>query len=142
MKTTALTTQHGSVVIEALIAILLFSIGVMAVIGLQAASVSNVSATKYRTDASMLADKVIGEMRVADRSTLTTNYASPSGGAYQAWASAVAGTLPEVAITPLYRPTISFASGVGGGQRVTVTLKWRESSEQSSHQYVTTSEIN
>lgn len=141
MNKAQLKSQRGSVVIEALIAILLFSIGVMAVIGLQATSISNVSATKYRTDASMLADKVIGEMWVANRATLVANYSSPSGAAYLNWASAVVDTLPEVAQTPLYLPTISFAS-VGGGQRVTVTLHWRESSEQTAHQYVTTAEIN
>ncbi len=54
--------QAGSVILEAMIAILLFSIGILGLIGMQTAAVSNVSDAKYRSDASFLADQVIGQM--------------------------------------------------------------------------------
>jgi len=50
------------VLIEAMIAILLFSLGVLAIVGLQAAMIKNVDDSKYRTEASYIAQKRIGQM--------------------------------------------------------------------------------
>jgi type IV pilus assembly protein PilV len=142
MKGAILKDQQGSVVLEALIAILIFSIGILAIIGLQAASVSNTAAARYRTDASLLANQVIGKMWVGDNASLSANFSSPDGADYLAWASSVKQTLPGVALSPLYLPTITFASSVGTGKTVTVTVFWRQASESTAHQYVTTAVIN
>ena len=56
--------QQGVMLLEAILAILIFSIGVLAVIGLQTASVKAVSDAKYRADAAFLANQIIGEMWV------------------------------------------------------------------------------
>lgn len=56
------TKQQGSVLLEALIAVLIFSLGILALVGLQAAMIKNTGAAKYRTDASYIAQKRIGEM--------------------------------------------------------------------------------
>ena len=44
--------QQGVVLLESLIAILIFSMGILALVGLQAAMISNTSNAKYRADAS------------------------------------------------------------------------------------------
>jgi len=95
MKATR-SAQQGSVVLEALISILIFSIGILAIVGLQAASIKNVAAAKYRTDASLLANQVIGQMWVSDKSNaaLVANFSSPAGANYLAWANTVAQGLP------------------------------------------------
>lgn len=54
------SAQHGVVLLEALIAILLFSMGVLALVGLQAAMIKNTSDAKYRSDASYIAQQRIG----------------------------------------------------------------------------------
>lgn len=54
--------QQGSVLIEALIAILIFSMGILALVGLQAAMVQNTTNSKYRIDASYIAQQRIGTM--------------------------------------------------------------------------------
>ena len=54
-----------------MISILLFSIGVLAVVGLQASMVNNASDAKYRSDAAYIAQQVIGQMW-ADQSNLST----------------------------------------------------------------------
>src|SRR3989337_238276 len=67
MKRTALppaSTQQGVVLIEALVAILLFSVGVIAVAGLQATMVKNTSESKFRADAAYVAQRNIGELWV------------------------------------------------------------------------------
>ena len=63
MRTTpSLTPQHGVVLLEALIAILIFSLGVLGIVGLQATMIKNTSEAKYRSEASYLAQQRIGEM--------------------------------------------------------------------------------
>lgn len=114
--------QDGVMLIEALLAILIFSIGVLAIIGLQSASVKAVADAKYRADAAFLANQIIGEMRV-NRPNLG-NYAY-AGGAATAnelvpWLAKVQATLPGVSNTA-NNPTIV----IGAGNVVTVTLRWQ-----------------
>jgi type IV pilus assembly protein PilV len=59
------STQHGVVLVEAMVAILLFSVGVLAIAGLQASMLQNTADTKYRTEASYIAQQVVGQMWVA-----------------------------------------------------------------------------
>ena len=56
------SAQQGVVLLEALIAILIFSMGVLALVGLQAAMVKNTSDSKYRSEASFIAQQRIGMM--------------------------------------------------------------------------------
>lgn len=118
--------QRGSFVLEALIAILLFAIGILAIVGLQAASIGNAAAAKYRTDASLLANQVIAQMWVADKTpqTLSANFCggnppppTPScirvscaaaGANYSTWAASFDGAASSVA--PIL-PGVSVASG-------------------------------
>lgn len=54
--------QQGVVLVEAMIAILIFSMGVLAIVGLQAAMLKNTSESKFRADASYIAQQRIGTM--------------------------------------------------------------------------------
>jgi type IV pilus assembly protein PilV len=54
------SAQQGIVLLEALIAILLFSMGILALVGLQGAMIKNTSDAKYRADASFIAQQWIG----------------------------------------------------------------------------------
>jgi len=51
--------QQGVVLLESLVAILLFSMGVLALVGLQGAMVKNTSDSKYRAEASFIAQQRI-----------------------------------------------------------------------------------
>jgi type IV pilus assembly protein PilV len=63
--------QEGIVLIEALIAILIFSMGMLAIAGLQATMVKNTSDAKYRSDAAFIAQQRLGVMW-ADPDNLVT----------------------------------------------------------------------
>jgi type IV pilus assembly protein PilV len=63
------SAQQGVVLLEAMIAILLFSVGVLAIVGLQAAMIKNTADSKYRAEASYIAQKRVGEMWAADLAT-------------------------------------------------------------------------
>ena len=63
--------------LEALIAILIFSLGVLALVGLQTVSIRQSSEAGYRAEALMFANEIIGQMWVDNRSfaNLSANYA-------------------------------------------------------------------
>ena len=55
-------SQQGVVLLESLIAILIFSFGVLGIVGLQASMVKSTSDAKYRSDAAYIAQQRIGQM--------------------------------------------------------------------------------
>lgn len=55
-------SQNGAVLLEALIAILIFSMGILALVGLQAAMLQNTTDSKFRADASYIAQQQIGRI--------------------------------------------------------------------------------
>jgi len=54
--------QQGVVLLESLIAILIFSMGILALAGLQATMLKNTSDSKYRADAGYIAQQSLGAM--------------------------------------------------------------------------------
>lgn len=133
LKNAHITKQNGSVVLEALISILIFSIGILAIVGLQAASIKNVASAKYRTDASLLANQIIGQMWVSDKTNaaLITNFSSPAGANYVAWANIVGQRLPGVSGVPANAPTIA----IDANNNATVILFWQAPNETVAHNY-------
>jgi type IV pilus assembly protein PilV len=57
-------TQQGIVLLESLIAILIFSLGILALAGLQTAMIKNTSDAKYRAEAAFVAQQQLGLMWV------------------------------------------------------------------------------
>ena len=58
------SSQQGVVLLEVLISILIFSIGILGIVGMQANMIKNTSESKFRADAAYVAQKQIGEMWV------------------------------------------------------------------------------
>lgn len=56
------TSQQGVVLLESLIAILIFSLGVLGIVGLQSSMIKSTSDAKYRSEASYIAQQAIGQM--------------------------------------------------------------------------------
>jgi type IV pilus assembly protein PilV len=54
--------QQGVVLLEALISAVIFSMGILALVGLQAAMLQNTTSSKFRADASYIAQQRIGQM--------------------------------------------------------------------------------
>ncbi|HEV7453742.1 MAG TPA: hypothetical protein VGO07_00615 [Candidatus Saccharimonadales bacterium] len=77
MKTTTYhpssVSERGVVLLEALIAILIFSIGILGAVGLQAAMIKSTSDAKYRAEAGYIVQQRLGAMWV-DQGNLA-NYA-------------------------------------------------------------------
>jgi type IV pilus assembly protein PilV len=120
---TTLNNQKGAFLLEALIAVLIFSMGILAMVGLQASAINTVSESKYRTDAAFLANEIIGQMWVADRNNINDfNYPGGGAPALAGWADKVDAALPGVAANP---PQIAVAGNALNGYTVTVTMSWQ-----------------
>lgn len=109
--------QNGVALIEALIAVFLFSLGVLALVGLQAVMSKNVTHSKLRGEASFLANQLIGQMWV-DQANLAT-YAIENGecagsAACTNWLATVQRTLPS-----------GNANVTVNGSNVSVSLNWQ-----------------
>lgn len=113
-------TQSGVALLEALVGILIFSIGILALMGLQAQSIRNTVEAKYRNEAAYLANQIIGQMWV-DRANLAA-YDTGAGANPNmvTWRAQVANTLPRVVVGGANSPTITVA-----GNQVTVTVFWQ-----------------
>jgi type IV pilus assembly protein PilV len=147
------TYQAGAMLLEALIAILIFSLGILALVGMQATAINTVSDANYRITAGFLADQMIGTIwanRLAVNATANAagvvinapdpgfacapcTAASGVGNAFtQAWfASGVQRDLPAASATIAVN-----------GQAVTVTLQWLPPKDQNPHRHVVSTTIN
>lgn len=98
--------QGGIILIEVLVAVLIFSIGILGIIGMQAASVTAVSDAKYRSEAAMVADQIIARMWVGDPTTEV------------ATAAALAGYEAKL---PAGKKTVTYSAAT---RKATVTITW------------------
>ena len=149
MRRTA-NPQQGVMLIEAMIGILIFSIGILALIGMQATALKNTTDARYRSEAGYLANALIGQIRL-DMANLAS-YDDSVASAYgprTAWRAQVAATLPGIDIAANQRvPSIVIVAGptfVGDTQpssRVTVTLTWLQPGETQQHQFQIVSHVS
>jgi len=119
--------------LEALIAILIFSMGVLGLVGMQAAAVNASRDAKYRADAGLLANELIGQMWASKRdgAALQSDFSSTGStpNAYSAWAARVAATLP---VTTVPAPVVVVVQGAPvtpttppTSSKVTITVSWQ-----------------
>lgn len=127
--------QQGVMLLEALIGILIFSIGILALLGMQATAMRATIDAKYRSEASFLANEIIGTMWV-DRANLSL-YQSDCAGHTEcnAWLTRVQAILPNA--TGGNAPTI-----VVVGQQATVTLFWQRPGDSTVSNHVVVAQIN
>lgn len=126
--------------IEALIGILIFSLGILAMIGMQATAMRATIDAKYRSEAGFLVNEIVGRMWVdrANLGTYATSAASPADCSGTppapacAWIARVQDLMPEA--TGSNAPEISVS-----GQQVTVTVRWKRPGDDviSNHSVVT-----
>ena len=152
--------QSGAMLIEVLIAILIFSVGILGIVGLHASTVKASTDAKYRSEAGLLANELIGSMWASDRvqATLQAAFASNTGTAYQAWAWAgtsggtqsapaqgtVLQTLPGTQANPPIVVISAVPAVVAGSlptSLITITIFWQAPSETTLHNYVATAQI-
>lgn len=126
---------RGFMLIEALVALLIFAFGVLGLVGLQAAMTKAQSTSKYRADAAFLAQQVLGTMW-SDKTNLAS-YATANCAGYPRcgdWAAKVAATLPGGSTAVTFGPPDCPAP------RIKVAITWAQPSE-GQHTFATCSTI-
>lgn len=137
--------QAGVVLLEALVAILIFSFGILGLVGLQAASIKNLTESQFRVEAANWANTLLAQIRTADPATrlpdFQTNGGSETNG-YLAWykrlTDATTG-LPGAGLST-NRPTVVF--GGPDNSIVTVTLLWQAKTDSVTRQHVVTTQLD
>ena len=136
--------QRGVMLLEAMIAILIFSTGLLAVAGLQAAAAANVADTQFRSEASLLADSILGQMYADSTAngTLVAKYSSssiPAGAEYLAWVARVQDAVTGLPGSTLAgnEPTIVIADD----NTVTVTLFWAPRANVTPNTHIVVAQI-
>lgn len=108
--------QKGFVILEAMVAIMVFALGILGLVGVQAAMTREQTTSKIRADATYLASQLVGEMWV-DIPNLS-QYASGNCNGYTKcadWLNKVAVNLPSGSSTV----TVDSATG-----DVSITVSW------------------
>ena len=148
MKTTSRRSmrnaQSGVMLLEALIGILIFSIGILAMVSMQAVSIKLATDSRDRAEASNLASELVGEMWL-NRAALASYQYSGSGtvpAALANWIAEVEASLPDAAATPPIVTVGASPLGASVGTETTVTVRWRSPSDTTVHQFVMTAYIN
>jgi len=130
------TRQKGATLLEALIGILIFSVGILALVGMQALAIKHMSDAKYRSDAAFFANEIIGQMWV-NRGSLGSYAFSGSGtppAVIDGWVTSIRNGLPGAAAN---LPIIAVA-----GTTVTVTVRWQTPGGSGVHRHITMAFIN
>jgi type IV pilus assembly protein PilV len=124
--------QAGVMLLEVLIAILIFSVGVLAVVGMQAAAISNVNDSKYRSEAAFLTNRLLSQMWT-DAGNINLYAYSGTGGVptkLSTWVNdPVAGVyklLPNASANP---PIVTITNPTANGALVTIQVRWQTPAE-------------
>lgn len=109
--------QQGVVLLESLIAILIFSMGVLALVGLQAAMIRNTTASNFRAEASHIAQQTLGQL----------------------WANPTNVVAADAVIAELPNGRSSVTIPAAGQVRIVIT--WQQPGEAEVHNVTTNARI-
>ncbi|KQX91416.1 hypothetical protein ASD34_26605 [Variovorax sp. Root473] len=136
--------------IEALVAIAIFSLAVLGILGLQATAIRAVSDADYRAKASFFANQIVGRMWV-DRFNVPTYALNANAKACDPGDNTAANPLVTSWLSGLSNATnpgfLPGASGlqqqivVGPNNIVTVTLCWQSPQDELTHNFTLTTQI-
>lgn len=146
--------QRGVMLVEALCAILIFSFGVLGLIGLQANAISQAGDAKLRNAAAELADAYINQIWVSghDGTAIQTAFSS-TGASYAAWlgsagtSGTVMGTLPGVTATSNTPSVTVKCSAVTTPAtpvtcKVNIVMHWQSPKDANAHTYATDADVS
>lgn len=161
MKTFGPRRQLGVFLIEAMIAILIFSIGILSMISMQAVSVAAQNDSQYRVEAEHLIDQFISQVRVAvghDTATGAVDAASFASFAHQptgtacpfsgtanttnaivtGWIATVRGnSIPGKGLPDVTDPRVQIltSTATAGLNQMRITVCWQAKGDRTPHSH-------
>lgn len=106
--------QRGTILLEVLVSVLVLALGVLSIVGLQAAAIRNTTDAKYRADASFIANRTISQMWGNPEDLESYKVTDES--------------LPATDGLPAGKRTVAV-----NGRRVTVTITWQPPGGEESN---------
>ncbi len=159
MKTSR-AAEGGFFLIEAMVAILIFALGVLGLVAMGGTAVSSQSDAQYRTDASSFADAIASQIALGiDRSSATTKattlaaYSYNAGGVNCAFSGGWVGA-PDAAVQDLIGRAVTKLPGAstayqqiiidapGSFNRVEITLCWKTPSDNVPRRHTVVTYVN
>lgn len=133
--------QRGIALIEAMVGMVIFAFGVLGVAGLQAAMTKAQTASRYRAQASNLANELLGRMW-SDTSAQLPNYATTpcqSNPNCTDWLAKLRATLPDGDA----QVDINLVSAAGEPPiyATRIELSWQQPGEQGGHRHVLEAQV-
>ena len=130
--------QNGGSLLEGLLAIVLFSVGLMSLLMLLSVSLIETGNARYRSEAILLASDLIAQMWTGDRSLteLRSRFTEPASEDYKNWLATVHARLPGTSGTTNL-PTIS----IDDQRQVKILMRWQAPGDGKTHQLLTLATI-
>jgi type IV pilus assembly protein PilV len=122
--------KKGFFIIEALISILVFMIGILGILQLQVGQMQATADAQYRSQASYMAENLMSEI-VIDKGNIDT-FVDKTNTTYMDWESNLRNVLPGV---NEYEPEVTTSISSSGGTLVTIVVKWKAPQSESESQY-------
>src|SRR5690606_11792903 len=113
--------QGGFTLLESLIAILVFAIAMLGMIGAQASGAQVTSDARYRTEAAAAADELLARMQIAPRATVVADFTT-GGALFDLWLQERVQA-DEVGL-PAGDATVQFSSVAGDPLTVRIVVTW------------------
>jgi type IV pilus assembly protein PilV len=122
--------QGGVALLEALIGILIFSIGILAVVGMQATAIRTVTDSKYRSEAAFLASQLMTQMwtDAGNIAQYSFNGTGVPPARLTAWVAQVDARLPG---TTTVKPVVTVTGASASGGVVQIQVFWQLPEEAS-----------
>lgn len=123
--------QRGGSLLEGLLAILIFSVGLLSLLMLLSATLFETGNARYRSEASMLASDLIAKMWTGDRSltALRARFTAAGSEDYQRWLVTVHARLPGTSGTTNL-PTIN----IDDNRQIKILMRWQAPGDGKTHQ--------
>jgi type IV pilus assembly protein PilV len=126
--------QGGAFLLEALVAILVISFGILGIVGLQARSLAAIGDAQYRGEAAFYAQSLAGRMWAHDPTDVQAYFAT-GGTGYTNWTNQVtaAGSGLPGATTDVSFTNLESANGL----MALIKITWQAPNDDAPHTYVT-----
>ena len=129
---------RGSALIESLLALLVFSIGLLSLLALLTAALKQSENARYRSEAGLLASDLVGQMWSGDRSLQALRQRfDPQSEEYLLWLARVQAALPG-GVTDRSQPELV----IDDARTVTLTLHWQAPSDSEQHHLVVVTHLS
>lgn len=133
--------QAGVMLLEALIAVVIFSLGILGLVALQARSLSLEQDSNYRAQAAMLANQMISQVWAGNERTACTDFDEATT-VVTNWKTQVMQTLPGVDNSMIsYKCTPNSVTRSGVIEyinQIDITIQWKLPSSKELHSFSTT----